>query len=129
MALRPLADFPDAWGAHRTCVFPHVGPVLYAPVVEGVAPANATGGNLVQAIEAGMKLFEFLLGGQSDSGVYFVQCIPTSASGVVAGAAAVLSGIPTTTYRLKWMVAATGAEAAAIDLSAQIVRLFAIGTK
>jgi hypothetical protein len=127
--LRPLDSFPDAFGAHRASVFPHRGPVLYAPVVEGVAPANATAGDVVSAVEAGMKLFEFLIGGQSDSGVYFVQCLPTSASGVVAGASAVLSGIPTTTYRLKWMVAATGVEAAAVDLSAEIVRVFAIGSK
>jgi hypothetical protein len=39
------------------------------------------------------------------------------------------TGAPQRTWKLRWEVLATGAEAAAIDLSARTVRLFAIGTK
>jgi len=125
--MRPMDGFPDSFGSHRVSVFPHRGPVLYAPVVAGTPPANATAGDLVNAVEAGLKYFEYVVGGLSDSGLYFVECSPTSVSGVVATPTRLAQ--PKATYRLLWIVLATGAQAAAVDLSAEIVRLFAIGPK
>lgn len=126
--MRPMDGFPDSFGSHRVAVFPHRGPVLYAPVVAGVAPALATAGDLVQAVECGLKFFEFVTAGLTDSGVYRVECLPTAVSGIV-GSNSPSQGQPKATYRLRWVVVATGAQAAAVDLSAEIVRLFAIGPK
>lgn len=125
--MRPLDGYPDSFGAKRAAVIPHQGPVLYAAIVEGVAPALASGGDLVNASEAGMKYIDFACGGLTDSGTYRVECIPTTVSGIVASPSQV--GTPKATYRLRWVVVATGAEAGAIDLSAEIVRLLVIGPK
>lgn len=125
--MRPFDGYPDSFGAKRAAVIPHAGPVLYAAVVPGVAPANATGGDTVEAVEAGMKYLDFVAGGLSDSGVYRVEAIPPSRSGYTDNPGQI--GVPMTTYILRWVVVATGAEAAAIDLSAEIVRLFVIGPK
>lgn len=126
--MRPMDGYPDSFGSHRASVFPHAGPAAYVQIVEGVAPALATGGNLVQAIEAGMKYFEYLVGGLTDSGKFRVECIPTTPSGIVLQPASIPQ--PGLTYRLRWVVVATGAEAAAdADLDAEIVRLFGVGPK
>lgn len=125
--MRPLDGYPTSFGSSRASVFPHQGPVLYDPVVEGVAPALATGGDLVEAVTAGMKYFDFVVGGLSDSGAYRVETAPVAESGDPANPSKL--GQPSTTYRLRWVVVATGAEAAAIDLSAEVVRLFALGPK
>lgn len=127
--MRPLDGYPDSWGAKRTAVIPHQGPTSYTQITPGVAPALSSGGDLVQAVEAGMKLIDFVCGGLTDSGTYRVECLPTTVSGIVGSAvqrpAAVL-----TTYRLRWVVVATGAEAAAeLDLDAEIVRLLVVGPK
>lgn len=126
--MRPMSDYPAAWGGQRASVFPHQGPASYTQIVDGVAPANATGGNLVEAVEAGMKYFDYVVGGLSDTGTYRVECIPVTASGVIASPSQLAQ--PSTTYRLRWVVVATGAEAAAmVDLDAEIVRLLAVGPK
>lgn len=104
----------------------HVGPVLYAVIGEGVAPALATGGDTVEAAEAGMKYLDWVGAGLTDSGKYRVEAIPTTRSGVVGKN---VIAPPGATYRLRWVVVASGAEAAAIDLSAEIVRLFVLGPK
>ena len=123
--MRTFNGYPDSFGAKRVSVFPHAGPTSYTVITEGVAPLLATGGDLVTAIEAGMKYFDGVITLGVDSGKYFVQVIPTTPSGVIATPTALPQ--PGTTARLKWMVAATGAEAGAVDLSAEIVRLFAVG--
>lgn len=126
--MRPMDGYPDSFGSHRASVFPHVGPSSYTQITEGVAPALATGGDTVEAIEAGMKFFEYVSGGLTDSGKFRVECIPTTLSGVVASQASIPQ--PSRTYRLRWVVVATGAEVAgAVDLDAEIVRLFAVGPK
>lgn len=126
--MRLMDGYPDAWGAHRAAVVPHAGPASYAQVVAGAAPALATGGDTLQAIEAGMKYIDFVAGGLSDSGTYRVECLPTTVSGSVANPAQ--QGTPATTYRLRWVVVSSGAEAAAeADLDAEIVRLLVIGHK
>lgn len=122
--MRPLPSYPTVIGDRRLAVFPHVGPTLYTPVSNGTAPALATGGDTVQAVEAGFKTFDVVLGGVTDSGTYRVEAIPKAVSGVVGTNK---FGQATTSYTLRWYVVATGAEAGAIDLDAEIVRLTAIG--
>ena len=127
--MRPLDGYPDSWGAKRAAVIPHRGPSSYDQVDADTAPLLATGGDLVEAREAGMKLIDFVAGGLSDSGTYRVECIPTTVSGI-AGDAVQPPAAVGTTYRLRWVVVSTGAQAAeALDLSAEIVRLLLVGPK
>jgi hypothetical protein len=120
---------PTSFGSSRASVFPHQGPASYVQLIEGVAPALATGGDTVDAeSEGGFRWFDFLTGGLTDSGVYFVVAVPTTVSGVIASPTRLAQ--PSLTYRLKWYDASTMAEVAAeTDLDAEIVRLFAIGPK
>ena len=123
-----MDGYPDSFGAKRAAVIPHQGPASYTQLVEGVTPLPATGGDTVRATEAGMKYLDFVAGGLSDSGVYRVECVPPTQSGFVATPQQI--GTPQTYYTLRWVVVATGAEAAAeLDLDAEIVRLFVIGPK
>lgn len=122
--MRPLDMYPDSFGAHRGSVFPHAGPVSYDPVVEE-SPANLplAGGDTVEAVEAGLKLFDWVSSVTADSGLFRVEAIPKSLSQYQIGAA-------TPTYILRWVTVATNAEVAAgFDLSAEVVRLFALGPK
>lgn len=126
--MRLMDGYPDAWGAHRASVVPHAGPASYTQITEGVAPALATGGDTISAIEAGQKFIDWVGGQLTDSAKYRVEPIPTTVSGVVASPQ--IQGVPATTYRLRWVVVATGAEVAAeVDLSTEIVRLLVIGHK
>lgn len=122
--MRPLPSYPQAVGARMQSVFPHRGPGTYVPVVNGTAPALPTGGDTVQAVEAGLKTFDAVLGAVSDSGTYRVEAIPKAVSGNISNNNL---GQPTTSFTLRWYVVATGVEAGAIDLSAEIVRLTAFG--
>jgi len=127
--MRPMDGSPTSFGSSRASVFPHQGPASYVQLDPGAAPVLAAGGDVVEAgPEAGMKYFDFLTGGHSDSGTYYVIAAPTTQSGDPAIPSKL--GQPSTTYRLRWVVTATGAEAAAdLDLSAEVVRLFALGPK
>lgn len=127
--MRPLDGYPTSIGSARASVFPHQGPASYTQVTAGTAPALATGGDLVEAgPEAGMKYFDYVSAGLSDSGTYRVEAAPAAESGDPANPSKL--GQPSTTYRLRWIVVATGAQAAgAVDLSDEVVRLFAIGPK
>lgn len=126
--MRPLDSSPDSFGSHKASIFPHAGPASYTQVTVG-SPAGTlvtVGGDLVQAVEAGMKLFDFVTGSLTDDGLYEVKCIPTS----ISGNSGHLPAVPKTNYRLQWFVVSTGAEVSGgTDLSASIVRLFAVGTK
>jgi len=115
---RPLHGYPQSIGASVLSILPHTGPASYVQVV------HATGvGDSVSGPEAGLKYFDWVSGGLTDSGTYRIEAAPTTASTSPAGAAA-------PTYLLKWVVVSSGAEVtAAVDLSAQIVRLMAIGPK
>ena len=119
MSNRPLDGYPDSWGAHRASVFPVVGPSTYAPYT-----APTTGGQVVTLRgPSGVKLADFVQGAVSLSGLYraeVVQYIGGNVSGVTVARAAVI---------LKWYVVAGGAEAAAIDLSAETVYLLVVGPK
>ena len=130
---RPLDGYPASNGAHVESVFPHAGPSSYTQITRGTAPAVATGGDTVQAIEAGFKLFESVGPAMSDSGDFLVIPIPKQKSAVNPGQQGV-------SYTLKWVAQATATiggqsqtintdAAASTDLSAQVVRLRAVGYK
>ena len=120
---RPLDGYPDSWGATKASVLPHTGPASYTQLVPGTPPAAATGGDRIQAVSAGLKWIDFVVGGLSDSGVYRVETVPAGRSGGPQGQ-------QKTYYTLRWVVVATGAEAAALlNLSAEVVRLLVIGPK
>ena len=123
--MRPLDMYPDNFGAHKGSVFPHAGPASYTAVVE-VSPADfpVTGGDIVEAVEAGLKLFDWIASGSlTDDGAYRVEVIPLTLSDDQVGA-------PSRTMVLRWVVVATGAEVAGgVDLSDRVVRLFALGPK
>lgn len=114
-----LADYPDSLGAHRGSVFAHTGPTTYVPMTTG----PLAGGDTVNAVEAGIKSFDAVIPvGFSDSGVYRVIAVAP-----VGNPSTNKQAAHATSWRLKWIVEATGVEAAAINLSAQTVRLFALG--
>ncbi len=116
---KPLAEYPDAWGAHKGVVFSHTGPVLYAALTTN----PVAGGDTVTAAEAGVKFFDAVIPiGFSDSGVYSVVGVAPAGNPSTNK-----SGAHARTWKLKWTVVSTGVEAGAIDLSAQTVRLFAVG--
>lgn len=124
--MRPLSGYPQPAGAKLQSVFPHAGPASYTQVTSGSAPAVSTGGDTVRASEAGMKQFDWVSGGVSDSGTYRVEVCYNAVSGVVA--APTQLSVPQTAVRLRWYVVSTGAEAAgSANLSAEIVRLRACG--
>lgn len=115
---RPFRNFPTAWGNVMVSVVGHAGPVLYTVGSFNTIPI--TGGDTVYASEFGLKsLVAVIPLGMSDLGTYYVQPVPITDSdyGNATG----------TSYKLIWYVQATGVEAAAIDLSAQTVRLLGIG--
>lgn len=122
--MRQLFGYPDSWGNIRASVFPHAGPASYTQVTIPSPPVPPmTGGDTVEAVEAGMKYFDFIVGGITDSGTYRVEAIPKALSSNPNGAA-------TETMTLMWFVIATGAEVAgAVDLSDEVVRLLGIGPK
>jgi hypothetical protein len=133
--MRAFNGYPDSFGSHKASVFPHHGPASYTQVTAGATPV--TGGDVVQALEGGMKNLDFLVGGETDTGEFVVEAIPVTSS-VTTQASGSLSGIPATTYRLRWIARVTatvggqaqvaGTEAiAATDLSGQTVRLFGLG--
>lgn len=124
LPLKPLDGYPQPFGYSKGSVFPHVGPADYDPVIES-SPIHVplSGGDILEAVEAGLKLFDYVASATSDDGTYRVEAIPASRSDDQVGA-------PTATYILRWVVVATNAEVAAhINLSDQVVRLFALGPK
>lgn len=123
--MRPLDQYPDSFGSHKSGVFPHAGPAAYVQTDASISPLPAvlTGGDVVEGSEFGVKLIEFLTGSLSDDGLYFVRPFPKAQSDFQVGASQ-------PTYGLEWRVSATGAQVAAdVDLSASVVRLFALGVK
>jgi hypothetical protein len=83
----------------------------------------ATGGQRIYPVEFGMKYFDYVVAGLSDTGAYRVECIPGDRSGLGPSGACAW-------YTLRWVVVSSGAEASAeADLDAEIVRVLAIGPK
>jgi hypothetical protein len=115
---RPLDSYPQSIGSSVISVFPHTGPASYVQIV-----VSTGAGDKAQGAEAGLKYFDYVVGGLTDSGTYRVECIPSAASTSPASA-------PSTTYLLRWIVVSTGAQVAAnVNLSAETVRLLAFGPK
>jgi hypothetical protein len=81
--------------------------------IAGINP-YAPGGVAVSPQAFALQSFKTALGACSQSGNYFVL-------------ARSIAGPGGASIKLQWFVAATGAEAGAIDLSAEIVRIVAIG--
>ena len=121
---RPLDGYPSSIGYQLAVVQGVAGPSSYTQVVTGTAPAVATGGQTIRAVDFGLKFFDFVVStGLEDDGINRVECIPGAPSG--GGPAGACS-----TYTLRWIVVATGAEVAAlVDLSTKVVRVLAIGPK
>jgi len=95
----------------RTNIVELVGPVLYA-----------AGGQTLTAAQFGHGGFDFVsCNGLSYSGTYFgrVQYLA-----VDAAPSALKGAVPS--VKIKWFVVSTGAEAGAIDLSGEILRIFMI---
>jgi len=120
---RTLDGYPVSWGASVAAVNGITGPASYTQLTPGTPPAVATGGQTIYPRDFGMKYFDYVVAGLSDSGAYRVECIPGEQSGIgPKGACA--------SYTLRWVVVATGAQAgAALDLDAEVVRCLAIGPK
>lgn len=117
---------PDSWGSHRASVFAVTGPAPYTRIT-AASPVSvpSAGGQVIQAVQAGLSLFDIVYGSMSDSGLYFVRCVPVSASSGRAGV-----GGQQSTYRLVWYVASTNVEVpTGFTLSNEWVRLLAVGTK
>jgi hypothetical protein len=120
---RPLDSYPDSWGAQRVSVVGVQGPASYTQIVAGTPPAVATGGQTIYADEYGLKYFDYVGPQLSDSSAYRVECIPGEQSGIGPKGTC-------PSYTLRWVVVATGAEAAAeLDLAAEFVRLLMVGSK
>jgi hypothetical protein len=115
---RPFYGFPTAWGNIKVSIVGHTGPASYTQVTTGTIPV--VGGDVVYAEEFGLqRLSAVFPAGLSDSGTYLVQAIPITDSDYRVNG---------TSYRLRWVVLATGAEAAAeADLDAETIRLLGIG--
>lgn len=134
--MRAFGGYPDSFGSHRASVFPHTGPASYTQVTPGTPPV--AGGSTVQVgPEAGIKQADYMVGGVTDDGRFFVECIPLTSS-VTTQASSSLSGIPAPTYALRYIARITaafggqnqvaGTEAiATTDLSGTTVRLLAFG--
>jgi hypothetical protein len=115
----PLADYPDSFGAHRFSVFAHTGPASYTQMTTG----PLAGGDTVNAVEAGVKFLDAVIPvGLSDSGVYRVEAVAP-----VGNPSTNKQAAHATSWRLRWVVVSTGAEAAALlDLDGETVRLVAV---
>jgi len=115
-----LDGYPDSWGAKRASVAEINGPASYTQYT-----APTTGGQDVRVGPTfGIKTCDFAVGGVTTDGLHraeVVQIEAASVNGVTLANAQLV---------LKWYVVATGSEVAgAVDLSAKVVRLFAVGPK
>src|SRR6185437_10569874 len=133
--MRPLDGYATSWGSTRASVFPHSGPSSYTQVSATAGTVPATGGDTVQAIEAGLKYFDHLPSGGvlTDDGAFLVYPFPRTASSPQPNG-------PFASFGLKWIAQVTatvggkaqtaGSEAvAATNLSGETVRLLGIGPK
>jgi len=112
------------------------GPASYTQVTPGAVPS---GGQVIDAVGFGLKLFDHVLYGVTDTGQFAIEAIPVTPT-VVPAAGAPIGNSAGPQYRLRWIARVTaavggqnqtaGTEAvAATDLSSQRVRLMAFGPK
>jgi hypothetical protein len=127
-----LDGYPSSFGFSMLSVFSHPGPASYTQVTVTPGTVPAVGGDVVQAIEAGLKYFDQVLFAMSDDAMWRVEPFPLIATARI--------GSPGKTYGLKWIAlktAAFGGQAqtagqeavAATNLSTVTVRLTALGPK
>ena len=112
-AITPLPGYQNEFGSKKAEVFELNGPTLYAPGA----------GQIISASTLGWGGFDYVnVEGRSLSGTYYgvVQRRPTDAAPSVPAGCTPTGGII-------WYVVATGVEAGALDLSTEILRLFALG--
>ncbi len=96
--------YVDIWGKHGAAAIDHTGKASYV-----------TGGDVLTASRYGLRSLDYVDGGESFSGTYYVR------------GRAIGTG-NRTTYKAVWYVTATNAEVAAgVNLSAEKVKLFAFG--
>jgi len=138
-ANRALGGYPQPAGAKVESIFPHLGPASYVQITVTAGTIPVTNGDTVYATEAGMKFFDRLEAGQTDDGAFTVQAIPVTITNPSnPNSTSALSGIPSTSYKLKWIsnvtatiggqVQTAGTEAVAgTNLSAECVRCYAKG--
>jgi hypothetical protein len=110
--LTPLPGYEQPWGSKKAFIGEVFGPTLYA-----------AGGQTINASQLGWGGFDMaMVCGLSVSGVYYgyVQPLPIKTTPSLPQSAV-------SSFKLMWRVLATGAEAGAIDLSAEVMRFFAIG--
>jgi hypothetical protein len=120
---RPLDGYPTSFGSSRASVMGVAGPTSYTQLVPGTAPAVATGGQTIRATDFGLKYFDHVVAGLTDTGIHRVECIPGDRSGSGPKGACL-------TYTLRWVVVASGAELAGLqDVHTEIVRVRALGPK
>src|SRR5262245_35753387 len=119
--MRPLDGYPQPAGYSKVSVFPHAGPASYVPMQPGSPTAvPIDDGDRVQAVEAGLKSFDYVVGGLTDDGLYEVVAVPLTVSGSSSGP----PGQPTTTYGLVWYTVNTRTQVTeTTNLSGSIVRL------
>jgi hypothetical protein len=125
MARKNAIGFPSLFGDHKIAIWSHTGPASYTQVSNAVP---ATGGDIITAGEllgqGGLKTAAILTGLlTSDDGQYEVAAVP------ITGNAATSAGVsPSSSYTLRWLVSATGAEVSgATNLSGRTIKLLAIG--
>jgi hypothetical protein len=113
-AANTLDGYPQgAFGDRYASCVDHIGPAVYAPVVNGTPP---TGGDVLTAAEFGLKALTMVWSCESDNGQYLAIVTPT-----IGG-----KGEPTS-WIIRYVTAATGAEVGAIALNARTFRFFALG--
>jgi hypothetical protein len=107
-------SYPKVPGDSLWSVADVTGPNPYSPIVVGTPPS---GGQVLNASDFGLQSIDWVQSMASNNGHYGIVCVPGAFS----------PGNPMASVRLMWVVAATGAEVGAINLSAFTVRLMAIG--
>jgi len=123
MAITAFADSPrnGAWGDRPYAIIDWAGPASYTQVTNGTAPAQPTGGQAITNVNFGLSagLEGIFVVGSSLTGTYTVQAFQ---------ATSYQQGQPNLTWILRWITAATGAEASgAANLSTETVRLIGFG--
>lgn len=127
--MAPQTGYPTIIGDHKLSVFPHSGPSSYVRITF----APLANGDIVRVAEAGLKFFDKVENGVTDSGNFSVAAMPAAANPSTSK-----NGASGATYVLRWTALRTatiggqsqtaGSEAAAsTNLSAEVVRLSAFG--
>ena len=125
MARKNQVDYPDICGSRRVGMWNHTGPSSYVAVSNAVP---ATGGDIITQSEltaqGGSKAADTLTAPMcSDNGQYEVAIIPINGNNPQSQGV-----VPSTSFTLRWIVSATGAEVApCTNLSSRTINLVAVG--